>query len=94
MKMYSKKKIEKSLIKKGFVATDGDHEFLVFLYNGNYSKVHTKLSHGTSSPGRDILQQIKKQLKLNSQREFERLIDCPMSKSEYEDILKEQGILI
>jgi hypothetical protein len=55
--------------------------------------IRTKLSRGSSPPGKPILREMKKQLQFKSQDEFERLIDCPMSKEEYEAYLEKEGCI-
>jgi hypothetical protein len=91
--MYSSKEIEKSLLRKGFVSKPGDHVFLVFYHNDKATMIRTKLSRGSSPPGKPILREMKKQLQFKSQDEFERLIDCPMSKEEYEAYLEKEGCI-
>lgn len=88
--MYKWKKIESSLLEKGFVPHEDGHLYLVFYYNGKATLVRTKLSHGSQEPGKDILSSIKKQLKFKTQNDFEKLIDCPMSREQYEDYLKKE----
>jgi len=93
MKMYKIKKIQQSLSKKGFKKEEGDHTYLVFVNEGKETMVSTKLSHGSSEPGKDILSKVKGQLKFNSQTDFERFIDCKMSQMEYTNYLKEKGVI-
>lgn len=93
MKSYKSKQIEKSLCKKGFKKEEGDHTYLVFVSDGKETMIRTKLSHGSSEPGKDIMSKIKKQLCFNSQRELEELIDCKTTQKEYNDYLKERKLI-
>ncbi len=80
--------------KKGFIEyASGDHIFLTFYHKGLPTKIHTKLSHGSSEPGRDLLTEIRKELNLPSQKDFEDLIDCPMSLEKYTDLLREKKLI-
>lgn len=86
--MYEWKEIENALKKKGFDSREGDHTYLIFFYKGEATNIRTKLSHGSQQPGKDILSSIKRQLKFDSQKDFEKLIDYPMKQEEYESYLK------
>lgn len=93
MKMYKTKKIQQSLCKKGFKKEESDHTYLIFVSEGKETTVFTKLSHGSGEPGKDILSKIKGQLKFISQTDFERFIDCKMSREEYANYLKEKDFI-
>ncbi len=94
MKVYKNDKIQKSLKRKGFCEDPGkDHVFLVFYYDEKPTNIRTKLSRGKSEPGKDIMVKIRKQLKLNIQYDFEKLIDCSMSKEDYIQFLRKNNIL-
>lgn len=91
MPTRSKLKIEKSLCKKGFVKQPGDHRFFVYYTSsGKKTGIFTKTSHTPQvkdiSDG--LLKSMANQCKL-SQIDFCRLIDCPLSRDSYEQILKE-----
>jgi predicted RNA binding protein YcfA (HicA-like mRNA interferase family) len=76
--------VEKSLLKKGFLAGGGDHNF--FFYHSKAGKktiVRTKTSHGGKDIDDNLLSQMAKQCKLTN-KDFGQLIDCPLSRDDYE----------
>ena len=79
----SKKDVKKVLLKKGFTLVGGDHEYFFVYRNGQKTAVNTKISRGS---GRDIssglLKQMMKQIRLERE-DFERYLNCTMSKDEY-----------
>lgn len=86
MAVRKTKDVRKALLKKGFLAEDGDDEyFTYFRPDGSQSEVFTKLSHANS--GHDIRQNLlsamAKQVGL-SNRDFLELVDCPMSRDAYD----------
>ena len=86
-------KIQKNLKKKGFTEERGDH--LYFHYydeKGNKTIAWTKLSHSANEIGEPLISQMAKQTQL-SKPEFERLINCTLSKEDYNSILKKKGIV-
>lgn len=90
-----KSKVESGLKDKGFEQTEGDHHFFVYMtVEGKKTSVRTKTSHTPKMKDipDNLLSQMAKQCKL-SKNDFFRLLDCPLSREEYEAILKEQGTL-
>ncbi len=89
------KKAYQSLKKKGFsesVSKSDDHKYLEFVHEG---KIHfyTKLSHGSKKDlGLPLITQMALQCKL-SKKEFMDLVNCPLSKERYLEILKERGAI-
>lgn len=88
-------RMERTLIRKlGFSRSESHHHFYhLFDRDGNLVII-TKLSHGAK--GRDIskaiLSKIARQMKL-SNPQLQAAVDCPLSKENYSDILKEQGLI-
>lgn len=84
--------VESALQRKGFVMSQADHRRFVF-YTGGGKKtgVWTKTSHGTSH--REIssanLGKMARQCRLSA-KDFERLIDCPLEREEYQAMLYPQ----
>ncbi len=94
MATRKKKKIEASLLKKGFVKADGDHHFYVYMtVDGRKTEVFTKTSHTPKQKdiGDDLLAKMAMQCKLTKE-EFFRLVDCPLSREGYESILKAKNL--
>ncbi len=89
----SKDAVEKSLRKKGFHETQGDHHYFTYHdLNGKKTTVYTKTSHTPkmkelSDP---LLSQMAKQVKLTKQ-EFMDFIDCTLTQVKYEEKLKSLG---
>lgn len=79
--------VEKSLLNKGFLSGGGDHNY--FLYHSKAGKktiVRTKTSHGAREIDDNLLAQMAKQCKLTN-KDFGLLIDCPLSRDQYESKL-------
>lgn len=90
-----RKDIEMNLLRKGFDRSDdGDHIFFHHAHNGKKTSAYTKISH--TKKMRDIsgglLTAIRKQLKLDSNREVVDLVTCPMDGDRYNSILIQKGI--
>jgi hypothetical protein len=65
---------------------DGHHVFLTYeTVRGRRSEIRTRLSHqsGGGDIGDPLLAAMSRQVGLN-RRQLEQLIDCPMSREEYE----------
>jgi len=84
--------VERSLEAKGFQrAKGGDHNY--FHYHsrtGKKTAVFTKTSHGSREIDDSLLGRMARQCKL-SRTDFDRLIDCPLTRENYEAKLIEQG---
>jgi predicted transcriptional regulator len=88
-----RREVEDSLTKKGFVSSAGDHKFFVYVtLTGSKTSVRTKTSHGTSSKtlSDHLVSTMAKQCGLNT-GQFRRLVDCPLSQADYEEILLNSG---
>ena len=86
------REIKEGLIKKGFIAYQRDHTYLFFSVEGRKSGVHTKISHGTKEYGDNILSLVARQLHITT-KQFDDLLDCPMSYEDYLTVLKEKKII-
>ena len=85
--------IAAALTAKGFDKTDNDHTWFVYrTLDGRATRARTKLSHGSGSKdiSDSLLSQMARQVKL-SKPEFDRLLDCPLSRDEYEQVLAGKG---
>lgn len=78
------------LKRKGFVEErEGHHIFLIYeTIAGLRTDIRTRLSHqsGGNDVGDPLLGAMARQVRL-SRREFDELIDCPLSRQEYESKL-------
>ncbi len=90
MKPLKTDKIESSLVKKGFVEDNKDHKFYTFYCSGKKTQIYTKVSHGKPEVGEPLLGKMAKQVRL-SKKDFADLIECPLSKERYMQMMKDQG---
>jgi hypothetical protein len=78
---------------KGFVEDrEGHHIFLIYeTLSGLKTDVRTRVSHQSSGGdiGDKLLAAMARQVRL-SRRDFEQLVDCPLSRQEFEAKLKRQ----
>ena len=92
--MLVKRKVESALIRKGFQRNDSHHiQFRYIAMNGQVTHVKTKISHGQSRDiGDKLAGKMARQcfLKLS---EFKKLIDCSLSRSQYEEILRNSSVI-
>lgn len=85
--------VENRLERKGFNKSNNDHrKFIYTTVNGKKTSVWTKTSHGSShyKLSEDLLRKMAKQCHL-SKSDFDRLLDCPMSREDYEMSLIQRG---
>ncbi|MFC0513842.1 hypothetical protein ACFFGT_06515 [Mucilaginibacter angelicae] len=88
--------IEKALLKKGFVK-DGEshHRYYYLVVDGKKTDLYTYLSHGKNSVdyGPKLMGKVKNQLRFTDSNKAELFLDCPMSKEQYIDMLKESDVI-
>jgi hypothetical protein len=87
------RKVESALSKKGFEMDNTHHH--VFTYHtvdGRRTMVRTRTSHGAKTIGDPLIAQMARQCKLNK-ADFLQLVECPLSRDMYEEILSTQGAL-
>lgn len=88
------KKAYKNLKKKGFIDSEShscDHKYLDLFFEGKYIG-YTKLSHGSGDLTDYLIKQMSDQCKLSKQQ-FADLVNCPLSKDDYIEILRGKGYL-
>jgi hypothetical protein len=81
--------VEASLEKKGFIPTERDHKvFIYWTVSGVKTSVWTKTSYGSGykTISDNLVSDMAKQCGLKT-GEFRRLVDCPLSREDYEAIL-------
>ncbi|GMO60917.1 MAG: hypothetical protein Ta2D_06660 [Rickettsiales bacterium] len=90
------KDIIKAFNKKGFVEKEyGDHYYFVYYTVANQKTIiKTKLSRGSNHNeiGDSLLNPMAKQCFLDK-KDFINLVDCPLSREEYEKKLKNKKVL-
>ena len=73
------------------LAGGGDHNYFFYYTKvGKKTIVRTKTSHGSREIDDNLLAQMAKQCKL-SNKDFGLLVDCPLSRDEYETKLVSAG---
>jgi predicted RNA binding protein YcfA (HicA-like mRNA interferase family) len=82
------------LKKKGFESTKNTHHqyYAYRMIDGRISDVFTYTSHSGKELSDSLLSKMARQCKLKRE-EFLKLIDCPMSRQEYEQDLKRKGLV-
>jgi hypothetical protein len=84
-------KVCKSLKKKGFVENNTHHKYFELFYKGKLI-LHTKVSHNGQDINDYLISQMKNQCMLEK-KQFLDLINCPLSKEKYIEILKSKGAI-
>lgn len=95
MASRERRKIRKSLKKKGFVMTEGgNHEVYTFEHQGLRTDVSTIISRGSGYKdyGSKLLGGMSDHLNLTKD-ELLNLIDCPLEQLDYERILISKGVI-
>jgi hypothetical protein len=91
-----KSDVEAGLTRKGFVPNKpgADHNYFVYLsLAGTKARASTKTSHGRSFDIDDsLLAQMARQCGL-TKKQFLDLLDCPLSREDYEKLLEQAGKL-
>jgi hypothetical protein len=75
---------------KGFLASEGDHTFLIFYVGGKKTSIRTKVSHGSKEINDYLIKRMSIQVKLEKKK-FIDLVNCPFSVEDYLNELKAQG---
>lgn len=90
MAAIDSKKACKSLQKKGFTKRNGPDRYFELWIDG-VLVLHTYVSHNDQDINEYLIHKMSFQCKLDK-REFLNLINCPLSKESYLDILKGKGM--
>lgn len=95
MNPRNRKDVAQGLERKGFQKSQADHaKFVYHKETGEKTAVWTKVSHGSShreiSP--DNQRKMAKQCRL-SNKDFEQLLDCPLSREVFQAKLQNEGFL-
>ncbi len=88
----NRKAVESTLQAKGFAKIEGDHHYFVYLTrDGRKTRARTKTSHSpkVKEIADNLLGQMARQCLL-TKPEFLRLVDCPMSRDDFERKLADQ----
>ena len=94
MSVLKTKDIKTSLKRKGFQElNERDHHFYFLHYNGQRTRIKTKISHGEKEIGDHLIASMAKQVNLNK-AQFLSLIECPLGIDEYISILRSKGLFL
>jgi len=88
--------VRKSLRIKGFTEDSARHHiFLRLMFEGKHTHIYTKCSHGADKDdvGHGLVTAMRKQLELETKRQVEDLVNCPMTQEEYIQTLLDSGKL-
>ena len=88
-----RRKIERGLLKKGFVkGKSPHHRYFHHEVDGKRTGIYTYTSHGIREYGAELLRSVRRQLKLDTGPQLLDFIECPMSAAAYNAHLREKGI--
>ncbi|MBQ6011270.1 MAG: hypothetical protein IJL17_22250 [Kiritimatiellae bacterium] len=80
-----------TLRRKGLSEAEGDHTYYIyFTLDGRKTVAKTKVSHSGKDISDPVLGMMARQCKLAGPKFYD-LVDCPLSRESYEQILKDQG---
>lgn len=82
--------VEAALIKKGFQRRESKDAYFHFWVDGKKTSLWTKISQGEKEIHDGLVAMMARQVRLKT-RQFGELIDCPLSQTEYEGILRDAG---
>lgn len=90
-----RKVIEGALPRKGFVQEDTHHRYFYHEYKGKRTGAYTYTSRGSKykSYGVTLLKRMRAELRLDSTGQVADLCNCPMSRDQYNEHLREKGLL-
>ncbi len=81
-----------ALQKKGFQSRQSHHVFFHLVVDGRKTIISTKISHGEREIADSLLGMMARQIRL-SRKQFNDLIDCPLSHSDYLKLLRVAGVI-
>ena len=92
-----RQQVERALREKGFVSVERgrDHRFYYFHHKGKKTLAKTKVSTGSAYKQYDdsLFRLMRNGLQLDKTRQVRDLLECPLSESDYVDILVKRGCL-
>jgi hypothetical protein len=90
MTVFNDCQVRGALKKKRFKEEPKDHNFYFLYINGKRTSINTHTSHNQQDINDHLINCMKKQLKLDK-KDFENLINCPLSFEKYVQILKDNN---
>ena len=94
MTVFKDKDVKRSLVKKGFHETRKTKHRFYFLYDENDKKtsINTHFSNNEQEINDGLINKMCRETHLNKEQ-FCDLVNCPLSRDEYYEILKGKNIL-
>jgi predicted RNA binding protein YcfA (HicA-like mRNA interferase family) len=93
MKPFSARDVAAALSRKGFEKRENDHTYYHFKYKGLDVGVSTMISHGEKEIGIGLVKRMRAQMRLATNADFARFVECPLTLGEYLTILKAQHVI-
>ena len=93
MRILPARDVAAALLRKGFEKRENDHTYFHFKYEGREVGVITKISHGEREIRLPLIKRMRMQLRLETNSQFERFIQCPLTHAEYVALLKSKAII-
>jgi predicted RNA binding protein YcfA (HicA-like mRNA interferase family) len=93
MKPLPARSVAAALTRKGFVKRENDHTHYHFRHAGKDVGVATMISHGEKEIGVGLIKRMRAQLRLATNADFVRFVECPLTHEKYVGILKDQNII-
>ena len=93
MPTHKTRKIVSSLTKKGFYPKNGKSKHIKYtlFVNRKKTSIFTWISHGLDEYEDRLLNAMRKELHLETSKELEDLIECPMSEATLVSLLAKRG---
>jgi len=93
MTQLPRRKIQSSLLKKGFKREDTDHRVFRFYVGDRKTSVSTFISHGSlyKEYGNDLLSKMKRELCMSNKKYLIDFIACPVTRERYTEDLVSSG---
>lgn len=87
------RKIQSSLLKKGFRREDKDHRVFRFYVGGKKTSISTFISHGSQYEeyDDDLLSKMKRELCMSDKKYLMNFIACPVTRERYTKDLVSSG---
>ena len=89
----SRRRAERSLKQKGFVQDNKEHRMFYLYVDGLKTPIFTYTSHGGREIDDALLTLMRRELRLQTNRQARDLLICQMTGEDYVRWLREQGIL-
>lgn len=84
--------IKRSLCKKGFKESEGDHHQYFLYYMGKKTSIRTKISRNETDIGDPLIKAMAAQIKLTKDA-FCDYVECKLGVDQYYEILRKSGNL-